>query len=186
MSRKRLKPFSFDATFVDKSGKKSKKTFSLTAEPKLPTGRRNEKLATEIVQPFSFEELDISGSGLSSYEKRQISNIQKWDNIRTQLFDAYVEGCCIPTDTTCVYCLQNPATLRCQYCGPKQYFCFDCANILHSARNNFHVLEKWKIRGWLFRIIGLKDPKDDASISTKRYDFHEEVMAWRVKLRRER
>ncbi|XP_027035703.1 uncharacterized protein LOC113664303, partial [Pocillopora damicornis] len=89
-------------------------------------------------------EFSESGSGLSSYEKRHIANIQKWDNIRRQLFDSYVEECCFLTDTTCVYCLQEPATLRCQYCGPKQYFCLECANILHSVRNHFHVLEKWK------------------------------------------
>lgn len=130
----------------DKSGKKSRKTFSLTAESTLRTQRtcsvENEQ--PEIVEPFSFEEFSESGSGLSSYEKRHIANIQKWDNIRRQLFDSYVEECCFPTDTTCVYCLQEPATLRCQYCGPKQYFCLECANILHSVRNHFHVLEKWK------------------------------------------
>ncbi|RMX52982.1 hypothetical protein pdam_00025094, partial [Pocillopora damicornis] len=88
----------------------------------------------EIVEPFSFEEFSESGSGLSSYEKRHIANIQKWDNIRRQLFDSYVEECCFLTDTTCVYCLQEPATLRCQYCGPKQYFCLECANILHIIK----------------------------------------------------
>jgi len=143
MSRKRLKPFSFDATFVDQSGKKSKKTFSLTAASKPHDPRRNDK--TEIVKPFSFEDFGDSGSGLSSYEKRQITNIQNWEKVRRQLFDAYVEGLFIPNDTSCVYCLQKAATLRCQYCGPKQYFCLDCANILHSARNSFHVLEKWKV-----------------------------------------
>ena len=72
MSRKRLKPFSFDATFVDKSGKKSRKTFSLTAESTLRTPRtcsvENEQ--PEIVEPFSFDEFSENGSGLSSYEKR--------------------------------------------------------------------------------------------------------------------
>jgi len=32
----------------------------------------------------------------------------------------------------------------------------------------------------------MNDPKEDAGVSRKRYDFKEEVLAWRIKLRRER
>ncbi|PFX12541.1 Slit-like 3 protein [Stylophora pistillata] len=142
---KALKP-DMDFAKEEKSGKKLRKTYSLTAESKLRAPRTGsvDNDQPEIVEPFSFEEFRESGSGLSSYEKRHIANIQKWDNIRRQLYDSYMEECCFPTDTTCVYCLQEPATLRCQYGGPKQYFCLECGNILHSARNHLHVFEKWK------------------------------------------
>ena len=37
------------------------------------------------------------------------------------------------------------AVCRCQDCGPEQHFCLDCATSLHNNRNNFHVLELWKV-----------------------------------------
>ena len=35
--------------------------------------------------------------------------------------------------------------MRCRYCGPMQFFCSTCAHDLHAERNQFHVLEQWKV-----------------------------------------
>ncbi|KAK2548974.1 hypothetical protein P5673_030723 [Acropora cervicornis] len=43
-----------------------------------------------------------------------------------------------------------------------------------------------KVRNWLFSIIGLKNPKDEAADSQRKYDFQDEILAWRIKLRKEK
>ncbi|XP_078356075.1 uncharacterized protein LOC144640893 [Oculina patagonica] len=43
-----------------------------------------------------------------------------------------------------------------------------------------------KVRDWLLELIGMNDPKTEAAVSRKKYDFKEEVLAWRIKLRKER
>lgn len=51
--------------------------------------------------------------------------------------------------------------------------------------NFFHFLS-FKVRKWLFSFIGLASPKDEAVESRRKYDFADEVLAWRIKLRKER
>ena len=42
------------------------------------------------------------------------------------------------------------------------------------------------MRNWLFSLIGLRNPKDESAQSRRKYDFNNEVLAWRIKLRKER
>ena len=44
----------------------------------------------------------------------------------------------------------------------------------------------FQVRNWLFSLIGLRNPKDESAQSRKKYDFNNEVLAWRIKLRKER
>lgn len=43
-----------------------------------------------------------------------------------------------------------------------------------------------QVRNWLFTMIGLQNPKEKAIESRRKYDFGDEVLAWRIKLRKER
>ena len=44
----------------------------------------------------------------------------------------------------------------------------------------------FQVRNWLFSLIGLRNPKDESAQSRRKYDFNNEVLAWRIKLRKER
>ena len=44
----------------------------------------------------------------------------------------------------------------------------------------------FQVRNWLFSLIGLRNPKDESAQSRRKYDFNNEVLAWRMKLRKER
>ena len=43
-----------------------------------------------------------------------------------------------------------------------------------------------QVRNWLFTTIGLQNPKEEAIECRRKYDFRDEVLAWRIKLRKER
>ena len=78
--------------------------------------------------------------------QRKVSNTSNWEKIREAMLrvrisnDDFEEG-----TSTCVVCGDSLATIRCQYCGPKQYFCHICAENIHADRNQFHVLEQCKV-----------------------------------------
>ena len=44
----------------------------------------------------------------------------------------------------------------------------------------------FQVQNWLFSLIGLRNPKDESAQSRRKYDFNNEVLAWRIKLRKER
>ena len=48
-----------------------------------------------------------------------------------------------------------------------------------------HVSLPFKVRTWLLSIIGVQNPKEEAVESRRKYDFGDEVLAWRIKLRKE-
>ncbi|PFX27864.1 hypothetical protein AWC38_SpisGene7413 [Stylophora pistillata] len=47
----------------------------------------------------------------------------------------------LPEDASCGLCEGDNATVRCQDCGHRQFFCRPCAIALHQDRNIFHSLE---------------------------------------------
>ena len=50
----------------------------------------------------------------------------------------------------------------------------------------YMITLSFQVHDWLLNLIGMNDPKTEAAVSRKKYDFKEEVRAWRIKLRRER
>ena len=42
------------------------------------------------------------------------------------------------------------------------------------------------MRSWFFTMVGLQNPKEEAIESRRKYDFADEVLPWRIKLRKER
>lgn len=43
-----------------------------------------------------------------------------------------------------------------------------------------------KVRNWLFSLLGLHNRKDEALDSRRKHDFVDEVLAWCIKLRKEK
>ena len=48
------------------------------------------------------------------------------------------------------------------------------------------IIISLKVRNWLFNMIGLRNSKEEAIESRRKYDFGDEVLAWRIKLQKER
>ena len=78
-------------------------------------------------------------------KKRKIVNMSNWEKVRNALLIASIENSSFPNDFNCVACDAEEATTRCEYCGPRQYLCLKCAQEIHKNRNQFHVLEQWKV-----------------------------------------
>ena len=81
---------------------------------------------------------------------RNISSVYNWEKVSGKLLEATVEEEGMAESGICVVCKEREPFLRCHYCGPRQFFCSNCARDLHARdlhanRNQFHVLEQWKI-----------------------------------------
>ena len=155
MKRSRVKPFSFKATFIDSGGKKVEKSFNLTSAKRRrddttyqsESVRHEEEISASSSDFIAFvDDTEATGQGLSNHEKRQLSLHQKWCDLRGSILHSFVKECRLPTDQLCVACEENAAVSRCENCGPRQYLCLVCARALHYNRNQFHVLEQWKVR----------------------------------------
>ncbi|XP_028416029.1 uncharacterized protein LOC114539593 [Dendronephthya gigantea] len=82
---------------------------------------------------------------LSKHHQRRIKENNSWNAIRQSLLEARLEEEAFDSDTErCVACQKNHACCRCLECGPRQYFCLDCAKSTHEYRNYFHQLEIFK------------------------------------------
>ena len=81
----------------------------------------------------------------SAAHRRSYSSVFNWEKIREKLLVTAVAEDCLPEKCLCFFCKERESIARCRYCGPKQFFCSICAHDLHAERNQFHVLEQWKV-----------------------------------------
>ena len=71
---------------------------------------------------------------------RMISSAVNWERVRHDLLNASTEEEALPLGVVCSSCERAPASLRCQYCGLRQFFCDECVHNLHSQRINQSLL----------------------------------------------
>ena len=110
-------------------------------------------LATSKIFHFSGEQSqiagEIDGSGdekeCITSNKRKINSLSNREKIRDALLKVRVENASFPEGSNCVVCKAEMPIMRCEYCGPKQYFCSTCARDMHAQRNKYHVLEQWQV-----------------------------------------
>ena len=86
---------------------------------------------------------------------RNVSSVYNWEKVRGKLLEATVEEEGMPESGVCVVCKEREPFLRCRYCGPRQFFYSNCARDLHADRNQFHVLEQWKVSALLDASLAL-------------------------------
>ena len=106
-----------------------------------------------VLGPCLQEECTSNREPMSNYTKRKLREGKAWEEMRENLRSSFIQQQFLPEDTICKGCMQsssgstNPrrAVCRCQDCGWQQYFCLECATVLHSNSNMFHVLEIWKV-----------------------------------------
>ena len=102
----------------------------------------NENVAEQDVSLC--EDDDVSPPSATLHEKRVLNISENWGKVPDNMLSSYIEEQHLPENSQSVNCFDN-ATTRCEYCGPRQYFCLDCAKSLHAKRNRLHVLETWKV-----------------------------------------
>ena len=145
---RRLKPVSLNVKNIGRDGKETTVSIPL----KVDFGRQPEKTMEENNKEIdSPEEQDVPLHDLenqpstSQQQNRVLSTSGNWEKVREKLLNSYIEEQQLPDNVICVNCQEVIATTRCEYCGPRQYFCVGCAQALHGSRNKFHVLEQWKV-----------------------------------------
>ena len=147
---KKFKPVSVKTIVLGRTGKSVIHTPLAVSSPSSCSSQPSEgssslsEAALEVndqdVPVFSSDELQQSAAHRRSY-----SSVFNWEKIRQKLLATAVAEECLPEKCLCVLCKERESTVRCRYCGPKQFFCCTCAHDLHAERNQFHVLEQWKV-----------------------------------------
>ena len=106
----------------------------------------------EAVDDHVHDDHDILGfspdeAELSAAHRRNLNSVVHWEKIRDKLFTTAVGEETLPENRMCLCRMQTTRVcyMRCRYCGPRQFFCSTCAHDLHAERNQFHVLEQWKV-----------------------------------------
>ena len=96
------------------------------------------------------EVISQASETVSDYERRRIKEADRWKSLQDEVVKTYVERSVMPPNQCCVKCCEDgkpevDAIMRCVHCGPWQFFCTDCAETLHRTRNQFHIVEVWKV-----------------------------------------
>ena len=96
------------------------------------------------------EVISQASETVSDYERRRIKEADRWKSLQDEVVKTYLERSVMPPNQCCVKCCEDgkpevDAIMRCVDCGPWQFFCTDCAETLHRTRNQFHIVEVWKV-----------------------------------------
>ena len=78
------------------------------------------------------------------YEVETKASIAGWESIRKMVQVTVTEMEALPLLEICLRC-PAPATMRCQQCGSRSYYCQPCFLHNHTKVNIFHVAEIWKV-----------------------------------------
>ena len=152
---KRLKPVSFKAKFVDRSGSRRQDISWSLDRHTLDKSLGNSSTAspvdreidnTKVHLPEDKDASDDFQHSVSAHQNRRIREEIKWSVLRDRLLNTEIECSILPNETVCVWCHENAAVARCIYCGPQVYLCLerlDSAKRLHGNVNTYHVLELW-------------------------------------------
>ena len=145
---RRLKPVFLDVKNIRRDGKKTTVSIPLRVDlgkqPHKSTEENSQDTNSPVEQDVPLGDLDKQD--LSTQQQNRVLSISaNWEKVREKLLNSYIEEQHLPDNVNCVNCQKSIATTRCEYCGPRQYFCVECARALHVNRNKFHVLEQWKV-----------------------------------------
>ena len=147
---KRMKKLSVKTTVLGRSGRStirvplSVESNSATATLVESTGSGGADLLGGETDDH-FEHICDDDKEDSSHARRSINSFANWERLRLHLVRATVEELCISEGTNCCVCLVEMATIRCTYCGPRQFFSQSCAYTLHETRNQLRVMEQWTV-----------------------------------------
>lgn len=150
---KKFKPVALRTIVLGRTGKSIRHTpLSVSSsEHRSHSDSRSSPIEPEEDEVGDHEISVFSPEAQTSGEyRRNINAMSNWDKIRENLLSANVEGDALPDNSLCSACKERAPSLRCRYCGPRQFFCSKCAEDLHSERNQFHIMEQWKVLLFLY------------------------------------
>jgi len=146
---KKVKPVSVKTIVLGRTGKTVIHT-PLAVSSNAAGSQLNQGTSSPITDAVDVDNVDVpvfspDEAQHSTAQRRICNSVVNWEKVRDKLFMAAVEEESLPEKAVCVVCKQRESTVRCRYCGPRQFFCSTCAHDLHAERNQFHVLEQWKV-----------------------------------------
>ena len=124
--------------------------------------QKNEKRAQSLASAFRvshagmvmrFRYVANEQEPLSSPEEPTLqskASVKGWSKLRMGMLLSAVNTSAMPSNQLCLVCCE-PATLRCQQCGPLIH---DCVSKQHEKVNFFHMPEKWEVKLWQCRNSG--------------------------------
>ena len=147
----KTKVFDRKRTFITHTALNVERSGKASTNVSMPNTNTEQECANSNNDVMDDCEMSVSGAHQAPGEedsantKRNISLFCNWEKLRPRILSAFLQENCLNDDQICVACLVQPASIRCPYCGPRQYFCETCAYSLHENRNQFHVMEKWTV-----------------------------------------
>ena len=135
---RRLKPVCLNVKNIGRDGKKTAVSIPLKVDfgrqPEKSTQENNKEIDSPEGQDVPLH--DVENQLCTSQQQNHVlSTSGNWEKVRGKKLNSYIEEQQLPDNVICVNCQEGIATIRCEYCGPHQYFCNGCARALHGSRN---------------------------------------------------
>ncbi len=93
----------------------------------------------EIPELYGAEDTDPT-----LHELHRKATANAWEKIRSNILFLATENSAMPLKQVCIVC-SSSARFKCERCGPKIYYCFQCFCKQHETANFFHVAEEWEV-----------------------------------------
>ena len=88
----------------------------------------------------------------TAHEKRKLKAAKAWEFSRVLIFRCAVECSALPK-VLCQHCSKANSSVYCKQCGPRVYYCVECAVKLHTTKYVLHSPQLWKVS----QLRGIKD-----------------------------
>ena len=98
-----------------------------------------------IYEPLNLEsDIAESNGQQSAHEKRKRKAAMAWEFSRPLIFRCAVECSALPK-ALCQHCNKANSSVYCKQCGPRVYYCVECAVKLHTTKYVLHSPQLWKV-----------------------------------------
>ena len=81
---------------------------------------------------------------LTAHQKRKLQAAKAWESSRASIFWCAVEYSTLPK-VFCQHCNKVNSSVCCKQCGPRVYYCVECAVKLHTTMYMLHSPQLWKV-----------------------------------------
>jgi len=81
---------------------------------------------------------------LTAHQKRKLQAAKAWESSRASIFRCAVEYSTLPK-VFCQHCNKVNSSVCCKQCGPRVYYCVECAVKLHTTMYVLHSPQLWKV-----------------------------------------
>jgi len=114
----------------------------LSQQPTNTSSQDDTNTATGDVEDFVLQDSEDHITLETDYAKRKLRLAENWTEVRDELYTSMICANSL-RDTECFFCY-NPATIKCNQCGP-YCMCLQCCLFHHTNCNFHHCPEVWKV-----------------------------------------